>query len=142
MPKPNSQGEAVAPLDDQTFRSGFERMCQTQGAFVLAAAFEHSDLVRCAGEVLLYTQRRFISVAELFEQCAAHGWNSTIYEAWAYVTRQHVLDTARTLGPVASQALLAFAHSQDVMQADREEAIEAVAEAHEALYGYRTAVWL
>lgn len=140
MPKPHANDEADVPLDDATFLAGAKRMCQTMGAFVLAHAFERPDLLERAGEVLLYEQGHFVSIAALFERCAAHGWNSTIYEAWVYVTRQNVIQTARTLGPIASEALLVFA--QDVMQADREEAIEAIGEAQEALYGYRTAVWL
>lgn len=140
MPQPHANGEADGPLDDSTFLAGANRMCQTMGAFVFAQLFGRPDLLERAGDVLVYQQGHFVSIAALYERCAGHGWNSTIYEAWAYVTRQNVIKTARTLGPIASDALLVCA--QDIMEADREEAIEAIGDAQEALYGYRTTVWL
>lgn len=112
------------------------------GVFVLAQLFEDETLAQRSSEVLVYLEGRFQSVEEIFERCAAHGWNSTIYEAWAYVTAQNVRSTARTLGPIVGKALLVYAQSLDVMDMTRNDAIEAIGEAQEALYGVRTAVLL
>jgi hypothetical protein len=134
-------GESALLAEDHAFLERSKQMFESMGAFVLARLFEDKALPRLAGEVLLYRDGLFQSIEEIYGQCASHGWNSLIYEAWAYATAQHVRSRAKTLGPIGGEALLIYAQLES-MDVTRSEAIEAIEEAQQALYGMRMGVLL
>jgi hypothetical protein len=142
MPTHADPDESALLADDHAFLGRSQEMFESMGAFVLARVFEGERLPKIAGEVLLYRDGGFQRVEEIYRQCASHGWNSQIYEAWAYITAQNVRSTAKTLGPLGGEALLIYAQSLEPMDVTRSEAIEAIEEAQEALYGMRMGVLL
>lgn len=142
MSTENRRGRTRLQPEDRVFLERSNEILQTMGAFVRAQLFEDRQLAERAGHVLVYREGRVQSVAEILDQCAKHRWNITIYEAWAYATAQKVRSTARTLGPIVGEALLVFAQSQGMMAASRGEAIEAIEEAHAALYGVRATAYI
>lgn len=142
MSTDTARGESALRSEDHVFLEISRRAFESMGKFVYAHLFEDERLPRLAGEVLLYRNGRFQYIEEIYRECASHGWNSLIYEAWAYVTAHNVRSTAKTLGPIGGQALLIFAQSQEPMDVTRSEAIEAIEQAQEALYGMRTGVLL
>lgn len=142
MSTDTARGESALRSEDHVFLRISRRAFESMGKFAYAHLFEDERLPRLAAEVLLYRNGRFQHIEEIFDQCAGHGWNASIYEAWAYVTAQNVRSMAPMLGPIAGEALFAYAKSQGVMEASRSEAIEAIEEALESLYEGRTGVLL
>lgn len=142
MSTENRRGQTRLQPEDRAFLERSNEILQTMGAFVRAQLFEDPQLAERASQVLVYREGRVQSVEEMLDQCAQHRWNITIYEAWAYVTAQNVRSTARTLGPIAGEALLVFAQSQGMIAASRGEAIEAIEEAHAALYVVRATAYI
>lgn len=138
MSTENRCGRTRLQPEDRAFLERSNEILQTMVAFVRAQLFGDRQLAQRAGQVLVYREGRVESVEEILEQCTNHRWNVTIYEAWAYATAQKVRSTARTLGPIAGEALLVFAQDQGMMAASGADAIEAIEEAHAALYGVRT----
>jgi hypothetical protein len=134
MPHHTATVLTVVRDDDRLFLEQVARMCRTRVDFLLSQRRAHgSDLYASAGEVLIYLEGRFITVQEIYETCAAHGWNSLVYEACAYETANRVRAQMAALDPIASQALRAYA--SDVLDTEPHDAWEAIREAHDALYG-------
>lgn len=142
MSTENRCGRTRLQPEDRAFLDRSSQILQTMVAFVRAQLFGDRQLAERAGQVLVYREGRVHSVEEILDQCAKHRWNVTIYEAWAYVTAQNVRSTARTLGPIVGEALIVFAQSQGMIAASRGEAIEAIEEAHAALYGVRATAYI
>jgi hypothetical protein len=126
--------ESTLTFEDHAFLRSLAEMLRSQGEFFLARRREDPELQVYAGTVRVWHQGRFWSVRELFEQCARHGWNDLIFEAWAYETAVGVHRIARELEGDAREALLVYARAEGVMDVLFSEAMAAIEEARRCLY--------
>lgn len=90
-------------------------LCRSHGDFLLAELKDPQDsftLEYYAAGVLVWRDAQFFTIPELIEQCEAHGWNATIYEAWVWETENRLCEMQGTLGPTASRAFELVASSR------------------------------
>lgn len=116
----------------------WHRYCRTMADFVIAS-FQHpgdSNVVETiAGNVLAYSEGRLVTVSDLTELAAQHGWNSMIYEAWSWEFGNQIRAMARSLPAVQREALMLYAGASGDLDATRSEADDAIHDAQRALYG-------
>jgi hypothetical protein len=92
-----AQTKSTLSSDDQAFLRSLADMLRTQSNFFFARWRKDPDLQMYARTVMVWRQGRFCSICELFEECARHGWNRMIFEAWAYETAAGIHRIAREL---------------------------------------------
>jgi hypothetical protein len=93
------------------------------------------EVLRVAGEVLTLSNGRLVSVTELVKDAAAHGWNSMIYEAWAWEYSRRIYAHKRTMPGLVWDALRITASQSGDLDISKEEAYAAIREARQELYG-------
>lgn len=94
-------------------------------------AYEH-ELVERAAAVTIWHGGRFQTVRELVNQCAAHNWNGTIYEAWVWETSNQVRNLLCDLyrrKDDSRRAVEVYAEHLGYLEPSYSEAMEAIEEA-------------
>lgn len=136
----NEDTSSSVNVERAAFRQDIQQMVKSMVDFALGQrqGVEGRALIELAANVRVYLDGRFQSINEIYDVCASHRWNASVYEAWAYETAQRVREQAARLGEIGAEALLMCAWL--VMEVDRDSVCEAMDEAQETLYGYRTAV--
>lgn len=120
---------------DQAWLSSFRRSQSTVADFIIARIQSMPDIHVIASSVLCFVDGEFISVQDIVDQCSNHGWNSMVYEAWAWERQNAIHRFARRLHQTERDALLLYAHFLDPLDVSYADAREALAEASRALYG-------
>lgn len=120
---------------DQQWLLGLSAMLRSQSDFWLAEFFGDSSLPERAGDVIIWHQGKFSRVRDLVEQCAAHSWNYSIYEAWVWQTAHHVHHLIRRVDVSARRAVMHHAHHHGYYEIDTRAMEDAIAEARGLLEG-------
>ncbi len=120
---------------DQTWLAAFRRSVTTVADFIIAQLQDAADIHAFAKNVLCVVDGEFISVEDIERKCSNHGWNSMVYEAWAWERQNGIHCFARRLNQPERDALLLYAHYLDPLDASSSDAHEALAEARRELYG-------
>jgi len=134
MPCNSSKSSPTDP-GDQQWLSDCAQMFRSQTAYLFSDWIKAADLADRAAEVMTWRQGRFICVRELVDQCAAHEWNGTIYEAWVWETACRVRALIRSLDAISARAAKAYAQHLDYYEADWSLAREAINDALAAMEG-------
>jgi len=100
-----------------------------------AEAVYRNTATLSAQEVHVFQNGQMVSIGELVDQAAKHGWNSMIYEAWCWEFRNQIHRLARKLSPLHQQALFFAAQSVGDMDISGADVSEAIDEARLALEG-------
>jgi hypothetical protein len=129
-------------MSDDLWLLGFRWALRSESDFYLAWRRGDPAVAEFAANLVMYVEGQFRSVRDLVEECASHGWNSTIYEAWQYETAVRVRACARRVrglghgaGDLGACAIELWAKQLDVWTGDYREMREALAEAERAMYG-------
>jgi hypothetical protein len=117
---------------DNAFLCDLEEMCFSQSRFALAELRQDANLIEHAGAVVTWRGGRFVSIGEIYTEIGKQ-YRSQIYEVWALEIAAKARSLAKTLEPIASDALLVC--SQAEANVTLEEVRAALAEAREELYG-------
>jgi len=120
---------------DQAWLAAFRQSQTTTADFIIARIQNVPDLHTVASKVLCFVDGEFISVQNIVDKCANHGWNSMVYEAWAWERQNAIHRFAQRLHQAEHDALLLYAHFLDPLDVSYADAQEALAEASHALYG-------
>lgn len=131
---PDSDITSYLTLDDQEWLACFRGHVRSRTLFMMSVWLQTDDLINHAGAVTIWHKGKFQSVRELVEECASHGWNGTIYEAWVWETSNRVRELLWTLfadDDAAAEAIEIYARHLDpnYFEASYGEAMEAIAEA-------------
>lgn len=115
--------------------AAFRTSLTTAADFIIARIRNASDIHEVAKKVLCFVDGEFISVENIEHKCFNHGWNSMVYEAWAWERQCRIHEFAQGLSQPERDALLLYAHFREPLDASSSDAQEALAEARRALYG-------
>ncbi len=101
------QTESYLDESDREWLRDLAGLCSSHSHFILAEFKDPHDsftLAYYAAGVLVWRDQEFSPIPQFIEECEAHDWNATIYEAWVWQTENRLYEMQGTLGPTASRA--------------------------------------
>ena len=131
----HSSANTIFTKTDQAWLAAFRKSQATVADFIIARIENTPYLHLVASSVLCFVDGTFISIRDIVDKCSSHGWNSMVYEAWAWERQNAIHRFAQRLHQPERDALLLFAHFLDPLDNTSADAQAALAEARRALYG-------
>ena len=131
----HSCANTILTQADQAWIAAVRKSQATIANFIIARIQDTPDIHQVASSVLCFVDGEFISIQDIVDKCSNHGWNSMVYEAWAWERQNAIHRFAQRLHQPERDSLLLYAHYLDPLDATHADAQEALAEARRKLYG-------
>lgn len=107
--------------------SGWIGYFKSHGDFILSEFTCDKDLYIIAGDV--WCDDTHVTVSDVVDLCAQHGWNEMIYEAWLWETGNQVNQLMHKYTGTILKAILVYANYHDYLSGTRSAAYYAISEA-------------